>query len=62
MVLPRLEEPVVHRQIHIHNHHVSHRRGPLTLAENLGQQLDIGHSSRVEQEPQRLIDAAFSFL
>jgi hypothetical protein len=62
MVLPRLEEPVVHRQIHIHDHHVGHRLGALTSAENLGHRLDIGHPAGVEQEPQRLVNLAFSFL
>jgi len=62
MVLPRLEEPVVHRQIHIHDHHVSHRRRALTPVENLGHRLGIGHPSRVEQEPQRIVNSAFSFL
>jgi len=30
--------------------------------ENLDHRLDIGHPARAEQEPQRLIDAAFSLL
>jgi hypothetical protein len=62
MVLPRLEEPVVHRQIHIHDHHIGHRRRALALAEGLGHRLEVGDSSRVEQEPQRLVNPAFSFL
>jgi len=62
MVLPRLEEPVVHRQIHIHDHDIGHRRRALALAEGLGHRLDIGHSSHVEQEPQRIVNSAFSFL
>jgi hypothetical protein len=62
MVLPRLEEPVVHRQIHIHNHHIGHRRRALALAEGLGHRLDVGDSSGLEQEPQRLVNPAFSFL
>jgi hypothetical protein len=48
MVLPRLEEPVVHRQIHIHDHHVGYRRRALTLVKNLGERLGIGHPARVE--------------
>jgi hypothetical protein len=62
MVLPRLEEPVVHRQVHIHDHHVGHRPGALALAENFGQRLDIGRAISIKQEPQRLINAAFSLL
>jgi hypothetical protein len=62
MVLPRLEEPVVHRQVHIHDHHVGHHRRALTPVEDLGHRLGIGHPARVEQEPQRLVNSAFSFL
>jgi len=29
---------------------------------DLGHRLDIGHAARVKQEPQRIINAAFSFL
>jgi len=60
MVLPRFEESVVHRQIHIHDHHVGHRRGALPLAQRLGHRVDIGRAALVEQEPQRLVHAAFS--
>jgi hypothetical protein len=62
MVLPRLEQPVVHRQIHIHDHHISHRRRALTPVQDLGHRLDISHPGRIEQEPQRIINSAFSFL
>jgi hypothetical protein len=62
MVLPWLEQPVVHRQIHIHDHDGSHRRGSLTPAEDLGHRFDIGWTASVEREPQRLVHAAFSLL
>jgi hypothetical protein len=62
MVLPRLEQPVVHRQIHIHDQDVGHRRGLPTLAEGLGHGFGVGRPTLVEQEPQRLVHAAFSFL
>jgi hypothetical protein len=62
MVLPRLEQPVVHRQIYIHNHNVGHRRGPLTPVKRLGHHIGVGHPARVEQEPQRLINEALSLL
>jgi hypothetical protein len=62
MVLPWLEQPVVHRQIHIHDQDVGHRRGSLTLAEGLGHGFGIGRAALVEQEPQRLVHAALSFL
>lgn len=32
------------------------------MAEGLGQRFGVGRSASVEQEPQRLVDAAFSFL
>jgi hypothetical protein len=60
MVLPRFEKSVVHRQIHIHDHDVGHRRGSLTLAEGLGHGVGVGRPALVEQEPQRLVHAAFS--
>ena len=62
MILPRFEEPVVHRQIHIHDQDVGHRRGSLTLAEGLGHRFGIGRLGSVEQEPQRLVNTAFSVL
>jgi hypothetical protein len=62
MVLPRFEEPVVHRQIHIHDQDVGYPRGALPLAEGLGHRVGIGWAALVEQEPQRLVHAAFSLL
>jgi hypothetical protein len=62
MVLPRLEQPVVHRQIHIHDHHISHRRRALTPVQDFRHRLDIGRASSIEEEPQRIINSAFSFL
>jgi hypothetical protein len=62
MVLLRFEKSVVHRQIHIHDHDVGHRRGSLTPAEGLGHGVGVGRPALVEQEPQRLVHAAFSFL
>ena len=62
MVLLRFEKSVVHRQIHIHDHDIGHRRGSLTPAEGLGHRFGVGRPAVVEQEPQRLVDAAFSFL
>jgi hypothetical protein len=62
MVLLRFEKSVVHRQIHIHDRDVGHRRGSLTPPEGLGHRLGIGRLASVEQEPQRLVNAALSFL
>jgi hypothetical protein len=60
MVLLRFEKSVIHRQIHIHNHDVSHRRGSLTPAEGLGHRFGVGRAALVEQESQCLVHAAFS--
>jgi hypothetical protein len=62
MVLLRFEKSVVHGQIHIHDHDVGHRRGSLTLAEGFGHGGGVGRPALVEQEPQRLVHTAFSFL
>jgi hypothetical protein len=62
MVLPRLKESVIHRQIHIHNHDIGHRRGPLTPVKGLGQRVGVGYPARVEQEPQRLVNEALSLV
>jgi hypothetical protein len=60
MILPGLKESVVHRQVHIHDQDVGHRRGSLTPAEGLGHGVGVGRPALVEQEPQRLVHAAFS--
>jgi hypothetical protein len=60
MVLPWLEQPVVHRQIHIHDQDVGHRRGSLPLAKGLGHGVGIGRPAVLEHEPQCLVHAAFS--
>jgi hypothetical protein len=62
MVLPRFEESVVHRQIHIHDHDIGHCRGTLPLAKCLDHGFGIGWPAFVEQEPQRLIHSTFSLL
>jgi hypothetical protein len=62
MVLLRFEKSVVHRQIYIHDQDVGHSRGSLTPAEGLGHGIGVGRPALVEQEPQRLVHAAFSFL
>jgi hypothetical protein len=60
MVLPRLEEPVVQGQIHLHDQDVGHRRGSLAPAEDLGHGVGIGHAAVVEHQPQCLVHAVFS--
>jgi len=58
MVLPRLQEPVIHRQINVHDQHVGHRRRSATLSESLRDGFAVGRPPGVEQEPQRLVDLA----
>jgi hypothetical protein len=58
MLLPWLQEPVVHRQIHIHDRDVGHRWQPAALTEDFRHGLAVGLSLAVEQEPQRLVHAA----
>jgi hypothetical protein len=60
MVLPRLQEPVVYRQVHIHDRDVGHRRGAPPLQEGPGYRFGVGRATLVEQEPQCLIHAALS--
>jgi hypothetical protein len=62
MVLPWLKQPVVHRQIHIYNYDIGDRHGLLPLAERLGHRRGVGRPALVEQEPQRLVHAAFPLL
>jgi hypothetical protein len=62
MVLPGLKESVVHRQVHIHDQDIGHRRGSLTPMEGLGHRVGVGRPALVEQEPQRLVHAALSLL
>jgi hypothetical protein len=61
MVLPRLQEPVIHRQINVHDQHVGHRWRSATLPESLRDGFAVGRPPGVEQEPQRLVDLALSF-
>jgi hypothetical protein len=57
MVLPRLQEPVIHRQVHVHDPHIGHRLGPAALSQRLGHRRLVGGLPGVEQEPQRLVDS-----
>jgi len=57
-----LEQSVVHCQIHIHDHDVSHRRGDLPSAKDLSHSFGIGRLAFVEKEPQGVVHPAFSFL
>jgi len=58
MVLPRLQEPVIHPQIHVPDQHVGHRRRSATVPESLRDGFAVGRPPGVEQEPQRLVDRA----
>jgi hypothetical protein len=62
MVLPRLEEPVVHRQVHVHDQHIGHHRRPAALTEGFRHRLAIERSPFFEQQPQRLVHADLSLL
>jgi hypothetical protein len=57
MVLHRLEESVVYRQVNVHDQHVGHRHRPAALTEGLRHRLLVGRPPGVEQEPQRLVDS-----
>jgi hypothetical protein len=57
-----LQEPVVHRQIHIHDQHVGHSSWSAVLREGLGDRLTVGGPPGVEQQPQGVVDPAFSLL
>jgi hypothetical protein len=58
MTFLRLQEPVIHREINVHDQHVGHRRRPAALTEGLRHRLPVGRPPGVEQEPQRLVDPA----
>jgi hypothetical protein len=58
IVLPRPQEPVVHRQVDVHDQHIGHRRRPAAMPECLRHGLAVGRPPGVEQEPQRLVDLA----
>jgi hypothetical protein len=58
MSLPWLQEPVVHGQVDIPDQHVGHRRRATALTEDLQHGLAVRRPIAVEQESQRLVDAA----
>jgi hypothetical protein len=60
MVLPRLEEPVIHRQVHVHDPHIGHRLWPAALSQRLCHRRLVGRPPGVEQEPQRLVDSGLA--
>jgi hypothetical protein len=62
MCLPRLQEPVVHPQVHVHDQHVRHRRRSAALRDRLHDGLAVGRLPGVEQQPQGVVDPALPFL
>jgi hypothetical protein len=60
MVLTRLQEPVIHRQVHVHDPHIGHRLWPAALSQRLRHRRLVGRPPGVEQEPQRLVDSGLS--
>jgi hypothetical protein len=61
MILLSFQKSVIHRQIHIHDQDVGHRRGSLTPVKSLDHRFGVGRAALVEHEPQRLVHAALSF-
>jgi len=51
----RLQEPVVHRQVNIHNHYIGHRRRASAQTQRLRHRLAIGRAPGVEQQPQGFV-------
>jgi len=62
MVLPRLQEPIVHRQIHINDRDLGHRRRPAALTHGRGHGGAAQRRIAVEHQPQRLVYPALTFL
>jgi hypothetical protein len=56
MSLPRLQEPIIHRQINIDDRHIGHRRRPAALTHGVGHGVAAQQLVTAEQEPQRLVD------
>ncbi len=55
MILPWLQEPVVHRQVDIHNHHLGHRCRASALTQRLRHGRFVGRAPGVEQQPQDVV-------
>jgi hypothetical protein len=62
MCLPRLQEPVVHPQVHIHDHYLGHRRRPAALRERRRDGPAVGRLPGIEQEAQGVVDPALPLL
>jgi len=62
MSLPRLQEPIVHRQIHINNGHIGHRQRSAALTHGLGHGVAAQGLVAAEQEPQRLVHHGLALL
>jgi hypothetical protein len=62
MCLPRLQEPVVHPQVHIHDQYLGHRRRPAALRKHRRDGPAVGRLPGVEQQPQGVVDPALPLL
>jgi hypothetical protein len=62
MCLPRLQEPVVHPQVHIHDQYLGHRRRPAALRNRRREGRAVGRLPGVEQQSQGVVDPDLSFL
>jgi hypothetical protein len=60
MVLPLLQELIVHGQVHIDDRDVGHRRQPSAFAHQGGYGRAAKRSLPVEQEPQSVVDSALA--
>jgi hypothetical protein len=55
MVLPRLQQPVIHRQVDINDTHVGYRRRPAAFAHRHGHGVGAQRQVAAEQKPQGLV-------
>jgi hypothetical protein len=62
MCLPRLQEPVVHPQVHVYDQHIRHCDGPAALRKRRRDRLAVGCLPGVEQQPQGVVNPALSLL
>jgi len=62
MSLPRLQQPIVHCQIHINNGHIGHRRRPAALSHRLGHGVVAQRLVAAEQQPQGLVHRGLALL
>jgi hypothetical protein len=62
MVLPRLQQPVVHRQVNINDCYIGYRRWPVTLPHRFGHGVSAQRPVAAEQQTQRLVHRGLALL